>query len=44
MQKKISIQVYKTKGEKGLFDVVMMFEIMILQRYYGLGEKQAEIQ
>lgn len=26
------------------FDVVMMFKIMILQRYYGLGDKQTEYQ
>ena len=26
------------------FDVVMMFKIIILQRYYGLGDKQAEYQ
>lgn len=94
MQKKMSLQVYKTKGEKGLFDeqftierlsaignplekisnvidfelfrntleskllntekknnagakpfdVVMMFKIMILQRYYGLGDTQVEYQ
>jgi IS5 family transposase len=90
----MSLQVYKTKGEKGLFDeqftierlssignplekisniidfelfrntleskllntekknnagakpfdVVMMFKIMILQRYYGLGDTQVEYQ
>jgi len=90
----MSMQVYKTKGEKGLFDeqftierlsaignplekisnvidfelfrvtleskllntdkknnagakpfdVVMMFKIMILQRYYGLGDTQVEYQ
>ncbi len=26
------------------YDVVMMFKIIILQRYYGLGDKQAEYQ
>lgn len=26
------------------FDLVMMFKIMILQRYYGLGDKQVEYQ
>jgi len=26
------------------YDVVMMFKIMILQRYYGLGDKQIEYQ
>ena len=26
------------------FDVVMMFKIMILQRYYNLGDKQVEYQ
>jgi len=26
------------------YDVVMMFKIMILQRYYGLGDKQVEYQ
>jgi IS5 family transposase len=26
------------------YDVVMMFKIMILQRYYGLGDKQLEYQ
>jgi len=26
------------------FDVVMMFKIMILQRYYGLKDKQVEYQ
>lgn len=26
------------------FDVVMMFKIMILQRYYGLGDQQVEYQ
>jgi len=26
------------------FDVVMMFKILILQRYYGLGDKQIEYQ
>ena len=26
------------------FDVVMMFKIMILQRYYGLGDTQVEYQ
>jgi len=26
------------------FDVVMMFKIIILQRYYGLGDKQVEYQ
>ncbi len=26
------------------FDLVMMFKIMILQRYYGLGDKQVEFQ
>ena len=30
-------------GEKP-FDVVMMFKIMILQRYYGLGDTQVEYQ
>lgn len=24
------------------FDVVLMFKILILQRYYGLGDKQVE--
>jgi transposase, IS5 family len=94
MQKNMSLQKYKIKGEKGLFDeqftierlsaignplekisnvidfetfrtilelkllntekknnagakpfdVVMMFKIMILQRYYGLGDTQVEYQ
>ncbi len=26
------------------FDVVMMFKIMVLQRYYGLGDQQVEFQ
>ncbi len=26
------------------FDVVLMFKIMVLQRYYGLGDKQVEYQ
>ena len=26
------------------FDVVLMFKVMILQRYYGLGDKQVEYQ
>jgi len=26
------------------YDVVMMFKIIILQRYYGLGDKQLEYQ
>ena len=26
------------------FDVVMMFKILVLQRYYGLGDKQVEFQ
>ena len=26
------------------YDVVMMFKIIILQRYYGLGDKQVEYQ
>ena len=26
------------------YDVVMMFKILILQRYYGLGDKQVEYQ
>ena len=26
------------------YDVVMMFKIMILQRYYGLGDKQIQYQ
>lgn len=26
------------------FDVVLMFKILILQRYYGLGDKQVEYQ
>ena len=26
------------------FDVVMMFKILILQRYYGLGDKQVSIK
>jgi len=26
------------------FDLVMMFKIMILQRYYGLGDSQVEYQ
>ena len=26
------------------FDIVMMFKIMILQRYYGLGDTQVEYQ
>ncbi len=26
------------------FDVVMMFKVLILQRYYGLGDKQVEYQ
>jgi IS5 family transposase len=26
------------------FDVVIMFKIMILQRYYGLGDKKVECQ
>jgi len=26
------------------FDVILMFKIMILQRYYGLGDKQVEYQ
>lgn len=29
---------------QSLFDVVLMFKILILQRYYGLGDKQIEYQ
>jgi len=34
----------KNKAGAKPFDVVMMFKIMILQRYYGLGDKQVEFQ
>jgi transposase len=36
----------KKKNNAGAkpFDVVMMFKIMILQRYYGLGDTQVEYQ
>jgi len=26
------------------YDVVMLFKVMILQRYFGLGDKQVEYQ
>ena len=37
---------YEKKNNAGAkpFDVVMMFKIMILQRYYGLGDTQIEYQ
>ncbi len=36
----------KKKNNAGAkpFDVVMMFKIMILQRYYGIGDSQVEYQ
>lgn len=34
----------KNNAGAKLYDVVMMFKIMILQRYYGLGDKQVEFQ
>ena len=34
----------KTNAGAKPFDVVMMFKIMILQRYYGLGDTQIEYQ
>jgi transposase, IS4 family len=34
----------KSKAGAKPYDYVMMFKIMILQRYYGLGDKQIEYQ
>ena len=34
----------KTNAGAKPYDVVMMFKIMILQRYYGLGDTQIEYQ
>lgn len=34
----------KNKAGAKRYDVVLMFKIIILQRYYGLGDKQAEYQ
>ena len=34
----------KSKAGAKPFDVVLMFKILILQRYYGLGDKQIEYQ
>jgi IS5 family transposase len=34
----------KTKAGARPYDVVMLFKIIILQRYYGLGDKQIEYQ
>jgi IS5 family transposase len=34
----------KNKAGAKPFDVVLMFKILILQRYYGLGDKQVEYQ
>ena len=34
----------KSNARAKPFDVVMMFKVLILQRYYGLGDKQVEYQ
>ncbi len=34
----------KSNAGANPFDVVMMFKVLILQRYYGLGDKQVEYQ
>ena len=34
----------KNKAGAKPYDVVLMFKILILQRYYGLGDKQVEYQ
>ena len=41
--KLLNIEKKNNAGAKP-YDVVMMFKIMILQRYYGLGDKQVEFQ
>lgn len=32
----------KNNAAAKLFDVLLMFKILILQRYYGIGDKQIE--
>jgi len=44
LESKLSNTDKKSNAGAKLYDVVMMFKIMILQRYYGLGDTQIEYQ
>ena len=44
LESKLLNQNKKNKAGAKPYDVVMMFKIMILQRYYGLGDTQIEYQ
>jgi len=44
LESKLLNQNKKNNAGAKRFDVVMMFKIMILQRYYGLGDTQIEYQ
>ena len=44
LEEKLLNQDKKNNAGAKPFDVVMMFKIMILQRYYGLGDTQIEYQ
>lgn len=44
LEEKLLNRAKKNNAGAKPFDVVFMFKIMILQRYYGLGDKQVEYQ
>ena len=44
LEKKLLTKDKKNNAEAKPFDVVLMFKIIILQRYYGLGDTQIEYQ
>lgn len=44
LEEKLLNTVKKNNAGARPFDVVLMFKILILQRYYGLGDKQVEYQ
>lgn len=44
LESKLLNQNKKNNARARPFDVVIMFKILILQRYYGLGDKQIEYQ
>jgi IS5 family transposase len=44
LESKLINTVKKSNAGAKPFDVVLMFKILILQRYYGLGDKQVEYQ
>ena len=44
LEKKLLNTNKKSNAGAKPFDVVMMFKVLILQRYYGLGDKQVEYQ